>query len=158
MKSKKLYGLFILLIAISLWIIAFYSYPLFKKLNLFLLGNPPASVAPENVVMRLKILFATTFAFFPLMVAFVNIVFQAKRKYSYLIYLSMSISMLVFYTVRMYNVHLLLVEQKERLGNNIIMQLPLAQMQIESFVFVGAMIGAIVGAIFMKRFQKKGKI
>lgn len=158
MSSSKRFTIIAFITALILGVLGFYLAPYFRLLSLKLLGDIPVGVSNTDAIFRLNLLFAFTLAFFPILTALVNFVFQAKEKYSFLVPVSMFGTMILFYVVRLYNIHELLIEESEKYGIGIIMQLPIEQLQIENFLFVGAMIGGIVGAVFMKRNQKKGKI
>lgn len=158
MTFKKKYTFIIIVASLLLGLTSFYTAVFFRQFTLILLGNQPVSISSSEAIFRLNLLFAITFAFYPLLTALVNFVFQAKGKYSYLVPLSMFGTMLLFYGIRLYNVHEMFVEGSEKFGVSIITLLPFEQLQIESFLFVGSMIGGIVGAVFMKKLQKKGKI
>lgn len=158
MLTNKKFSFIIIISIVLLALIGFYAAPAFRQLTLKLLGDMPVGVSSEESLFRLNLLLAFTLAFYPILTALVNFVFQAKGKYLYVIPTAMFATMFFFYGIRLYNIHEMIQEQTERLGVQVIMTVPFEQLQVENFVFIGAMIGGIVGAVFMKRLQKKGKI
>lgn len=158
MYSKNKFHFILLVLMILLGVIGFFSAPLLRDFTLIWLKDLHIGISSDSAIFRLNLLFAITLAFFPVLTGLVNFVYQAKGKYSYITPLSMLGTLLIFYCIRLYNVHEMMVEEAGKFGVSIILQLPFEQLQIENFVFVGAMVGGIVGAIFMKRLQKRGKI
>ena len=111
-----------------------------------------------DISLRFRIVFALAFGMIPLFTGLVSFLFQTKGKYTYIIYLSMLISMIIFWQVRILNLNELLKEQAQKYGEHFRIQLPVDQMQVETFMFVGSMIGCIIAALFLKRLQKKNLI
>jgi hypothetical protein len=69
----------------------------------------------------------------------------------------MFISMLIFAGIRIYNVNDFYNQEQRKFGEHIRLQYPMENLQIVSFMFIGAMVGCIVGALFLNRIQKKLK-
>lgn len=153
MKSK--YWLAYPIASILLFGIGFFTYPLVERLISNLLNNIPIVTLEKNTATKLKYLFAVTLTLIPLLTALTNFLFQMKGKYNYFVYLSMFISMLVFGGIRIYNVLQYYNEQQLKIGNSIRLEYPMENLQIISFMFIGAMIGCIAGAVLLKRVQSK---
>ncbi len=145
------------LISILLFGIAYWVYPYFEKLVDVLLNHIPVTVTDMKTPFRLRLLFAITFAFIPLLVALTSFLFQTKGKHTQYMYLSMIISMMIFGGIRIFNIRQFYAESQSQIGEHIKLQYPMENLQIISFMFVGSMIGCIVGAIFLKRIMKKIK-
>ncbi len=144
-------------ISIVLFALAFFSYPLFEKLVTYLLGDIPIMAVNVKTVFNLKLLFAITFAIIPLMTGLTNFLFQMKGKYTYFVYLSMFLSMIVFGGVRIYNIKENYSSERSGISEYIQLQYPMENLQIVTFMFVGCLIGCIVGALFLNKIQKKAK-
>lgn len=155
---KRKYGIIYPIASVVLFAIGYFSYPQVEKLIDILLGHIPIIPMEPSTPVKLKYLFATTLASIPLLTALTNFLFQMKGKKNYFVYLSMFISMLVFAGIRIYNVIQYYKEQQSQIGEHIRLQYPMENLQIISFMFVGAMIGCIVGALFFNRIQKKSKL
>jgi len=156
MKSKR--WMIYLGLSLVLFFAAFYAYPYFQKLVYLQLNNPTLMVFDVDISLRFRIVFALAFGMIPLFTGLVSFLFQTKGKYTYIIYLSMLISMIIFWQVRILNLNELLKEQAQKYGEHFRIQLPVDQMQVETFMFVGSMIGCIIAALFLKRLQKKNLI
>ena len=150
-KSRILYPL----ISVLLFVIAYSAYPLFEKLMDILLNHIPITAVDIRTPFQLRLLFAMTFAFIPLLVALTGFFFQTKGKHSHYIYTSMILSMLIFGGIRIFNIRQFYTERQSLIGEHIQLQYPMENLQIVSFMFVGSMIGCVVGAIFLKRIMKK---
>lgn len=153
MKNK--YVIIYPVASVVLFVIGYFSYPFVEQLIHVLLNNIPIVPMESSTPIKLTYLFATTLAAIPLLTALTNFLFQMKGKYNYFVYLAMFFSILIFGGIRIYNVNQYYVEEQRKFGEHIRLQFPMENLQIVSFMFVGAMVGCIVGALFLNRIQKK---
>lgn len=146
-----------LLASIALFVVAYFIYPYFYTFSLWLLGDITIVATQPNTLFYNQVLFAITYASIPLMIALTNFLFQMKGQKRYFVLIAMLVSSLIFGGWRIYTVRTFYAEHQASYGELIHLQYPAENLQIVTFLFIGAMIGVVIGAVLLKKQQKKIK-